>query len=79
MKLPRHWTTSPRKKVQKALETLMTGRTTIVVAHRLSTIRDANCIYFIDEGRIVEHGTHGELRKKNSHYASLYAIAQEAD
>ncbi len=67
------------KKVQKALETLMTGRTTIVVAHRLSTIRDANCIYFIDEGRIVEHGTHGELRKKNSHYASLYAIAQEAD
>lgn len=64
------------KLVQNALEKLMKGRTTIVVAHRLSTIQNADKIVVIDNGSVVEHGTHKTLmRGKNGLYASLQKIS----
>ncbi|GAB4367705.1 MAG: lipid A export permease/ATP-binding protein MsbA [Deltaproteobacteria bacterium] len=58
--------------VQEALETLMRGRTTFVIAHRLSTVRNADVILVIEEGRIVESGTHDELLSRESRYRSFY-------
>jgi subfamily B ATP-binding cassette protein MsbA len=57
--------------VQEALKRLMTGRTTILIAHRLSTVRGADRIYVVDRGRIVETGDHGSLVKKRGLYARL--------
>ncbi|KAF5006055.1 hypothetical protein FDECE_7537 [Fusarium decemcellulare] len=57
--------------VQAALDKAAKGRTTIAVAHRLSTISRADIIYVFDQGRIVEQGTHSELMKKNGRYAEL--------
>ena len=57
--------------VQAALDKAAKGRTTIAVAHRLSTIQKADIIYVFDQGRIVEHGGHSELMKKNGRYAEL--------
>ncbi|KAK9436150.1 ABC multidrug transporter Mdr1 [Metarhizium brunneum] len=57
--------------VQAALDKAAKGRTTIAVAHRLSTIQKADIIYVFDQGRIVEEGTHSELMKKNGRYAEL--------
>ncbi len=63
------------KLVQRALDTLMHGRTTIVVAHRLSTIRDAHTILVIDRGRVVEQGDHAALIKKRTGlYSRLHRI-----
>ncbi|TPX14288.1 uncharacterized protein E0L32_005484 [Thyridium curvatum] len=59
------------KVVQAALDKAAKGRTTIAVAHRLSTIQKADIIYVFDQGRIVEQGTHSELMKKNGRYAEL--------
>lgn len=59
------------KVVQAALDKAAAGRTTIAVAHRLSTIQKADIIYVFDQGRIVEQGTHGELMKRNGRYAEL--------
>lgn len=59
-------------RVQQALERLLTGRTSIVVAHRLSTIRHADQILVLDHGRIVERGTHGQLVIAQGSYARLY-------
>jgi ATP-binding cassette, subfamily B, bacterial MsbA len=58
--------------VQQALRTLMKGRTTLVVAHRLSTIIDADIIVVVDQGRVAEQGTHGELLARGGIYARLY-------
>jgi ATP-binding cassette subfamily B (MDR/TAP) protein 1 len=57
--------------VQAALDKAAKGRTTIAVAHRLSTIQKADVIYVFDQGRIVEHGTHSELMNKNGRYSEL--------
>ena len=63
--------TESEAKVQAALERLSQGRTTLVIAHRLATIRDADMIYVIDGGRVVESGTDAELRKRGGVYAGL--------
>ena len=60
--------------IQNALDELCKGRTTIVVAHRLSTIRNANKIYVISDGEIKESGTHDELIAKNGAYKTLYEL-----
>jgi len=60
------------RQVQNALATLMKNRTTIVIAHRLSTVRDADCIHVLDKGVVVESGTHTELVTKGGLYARLY-------
>ncbi|MDT8718346.1 ABC transporter ATP-binding protein [Clostridium sp. 19966] len=60
------------KNIQETLDKLMVGKTVIVVAHRLSTIRNANVIYVFDKGSIVESGTHEELVAKKSFYYKLY-------
>jgi subfamily B ATP-binding cassette protein MsbA len=59
--------------VQQALDNLMQHRTTLVVAHRLTTIRNADIIYVLDHGHIVESGTHASLMQKNGMYYRLYA------
>lgn len=59
-------------KVQDAFTRLMDGRTSFVVAHRLSTVRDADCILVMKDGRVYEQGTHDELIKKNGFYTKLY-------
>lgn len=58
--------------IQKAMDELMKGRTSFIIAHRLSTIKNADLILVMDEGDIVETGTHKELLDKNGFYASLY-------
>ena len=64
--------TDSEAKVQAALERLSKGRTTLVIAHRLSTVKNADKIYVIDQGKIVESGTHKELSKKRGGvYAKL--------
>ena len=58
--------------IQRAMNKLMIGRTSFVIAHRLSTIRDADIILVMNEGDIIEKGTHAELIKYNGFYADLY-------
>ncbi|MCL2231302.1 MAG: ABC transporter ATP-binding protein, partial [Treponema sp.] len=58
--------------LQDAIHTLLEGRTSFVIAHRLSTIRGADIILVIDDGKIIERGTHTELMNKREHYYKLY-------
>ncbi|WP_393964770.1 ABC transporter ATP-binding protein [Exiguobacterium sp. S22-S28] len=58
--------------IQKAMKRLMEGRTSFVIAHRLSTIKDADLILVMDQGRVIEQGTHEELLEANGFYADLY-------
>jgi ATP-binding cassette subfamily B protein len=58
--------------VQKAMDTLSEGKTSFIIAHRLSTIKNADLILVMNEGNIIEQGTHDELIKENGFYANLY-------
>ena len=59
-------------RIQKAFEEMMKGRTSFIVAHRLSTIKEANVILVMKDGDIIEQGSHEELLAKNGFYANLY-------
>lgn len=64
--------TRTEMQIQKVFQTLMQGRTSFIVAHRLSTIRDADIILVMNEGKIIEQGTHDKLLARNGFYAELY-------
>ena len=66
--------TESERHIQNALDHVVANRTTLVIAHRLSTIEKADVIMVMDQGRIVERGTHAELLVHNCHYARLYAM-----
>ena len=65
--------------IQKAMDNLMEGRTSFIIAHRLSTIKDADMILVMNEGDIVEQGSHEELLEKGGFYAKLYNSQFEDD
>ena len=66
-------------RLQRALVTLLRGRTSFVVAHRLSTIRHADLVLVLDQGRIIERGTHANLLAHGGHYAALYRQFVQVD
>ena len=58
--------------VQQGMDALMTGRTTFVIAHRLSTVQNSDCIMVLERGRIIERGTHDQLIQQQGRYYQLY-------
>ncbi len=64
--------TQTEKKVQKTLDELAKNRTTILIAHRLSTVRNADCIYVLDQGHVIEEGSHEALMARRGKYFALY-------
>lgn len=69
--------TLTEQKIQSAIDTIIQGRTSLVIAHRLSTVRNADLILVVTDGKIVEQGTHAELLKKKGHYFRLYTRQYE--
>ena len=70
--------TQTERRIQEALTELSKGRTTIMIAHRLSTLRDANSLVVIENGKVQETGTHAELLKQKGVYSKLYTLQLEA-
>lgn len=70
--------TETEQKIQNSISDLKTGRTTIAIAHRLSTLRDADVLAVIDDGKAVEYGTYRELMEKKGEYYKLYKMQAEA-
>ncbi|MEQ8698385.1 MAG: ATP-binding cassette domain-containing protein, partial [Bauldia litoralis] len=70
--------TESERQVQAALSRLMTGRTSLVIAHRLSTVIGADVIYVLEDGRVAQSGTHAELLAEGGAYAKLYAAQMRA-
>ena len=66
--------TESERQIQQALETLMKGCTTIVIVHRLSTVVNADVIHAMDQGRLVQSGSHAELLAEGGRYAKLHAL-----
>jgi ABC-type transport system involved in Fe-S cluster assembly fused permease/ATPase subunit len=64
--------------IQTALRRVSTGRTTLIIAHRLSTVVDADQILVLEQGRVIEHGRHHQLLARGGHYAQMWARQQEA-
>jgi ATP-binding cassette subfamily B protein len=69
--------TLTEQKIQSAIDTIIQGRTSLVIAHRLSTVKNADLILVVMDGKIVEQGTHAELLKKKGHYFRLYTRQYE--
>ena len=69
--------TMTEQKIQRAIDTIVHGRTSIVIAHRLSTVQNADCILVVKNGRIVERGTHRELLALGGYYKQLYTRQYE--
>ena len=60
--------------IQQSLELLSQNRTTVIIAHRLSTVKNADYLYVMNQGEIVEHGTHTQLLGKKDYYHKLYTM-----
>ena len=71
--------TVTEQRIQSSFDELTIGRTTLVIAHRLATVRNADRIIVIEDGRIAEAGTHDELLKKGGEYATLYNTQRLSD
>ena len=65
--------------IQRALDILLHGKTVLMIAHRLYSIQDADCIFVLENGKLREHGSHTELLKANGLYAHLWAIQNETE
>ena len=62
----------------RSLKQVTKDRTVLLISHRLSSVRDADCIYFMENGRIIEHGTHNELMKQRGRYFEMFTIQASA-
>ncbi len=71
--------TLTEQNIQQAIKEVIAGRTSIMIAHRLSTVRDADVILVVSDGKIVEQGTHSSLMKRKGHYYNLYTRQYEED